>query len=171
MHKILSKVLCKMSPRFQKHINLVGLHNTDESTFRSFFMASLKELIPDARIEKEWHRYDLLIQTSKKNFIVEFKYYVYPLHYELDGTHGRWKGGPGPKNEKEFQRCIQKLRERIDHPIHARFLILAYEHRPNPKASKYSFRKSYGELRPNQIISKCSYMETLSDMTIVILTI
>ena len=130
------------------HVKTVGVMNTDEATFRSFFMASLMERRPGARCQSEWFRFDLLVQAGDLNALVEFKYYISRRTIGLDGKPGQWKGEAGPGNEGEFWACVRKLRERSDESIHHKYLILIYE-RPYERKSKYSFTRSYDSLGAN----------------------
>ncbi len=134
----------------------IGLENTDESTFRSYFMAAAQErLQQEARFQTEWHKFDLLVQAPEKvgDTLIEFKYYIYRRTTELDGTAGRWKGGAGPANEREFRTCLEKLRSplvppRIDH----RRLVLVYE-RDAPAPFRNTFHRSFGSLERSPLIA------------------
>ena len=113
--------------RMTEHAAVVGLPNTDEATFRSFFMAALKARVPSARLETEWKWFDLLVQMSQVNALVEFKYYLHRRCIDLDGRHLPWKGGAGAQNEREFYQCVDKLKACGHSPIHVRYLVLVYE--------------------------------------------
>ena len=94
--------------RLIAHAALVDLPNTDEFTFRSFFMAALREGRPDARMETEWKWFDLFVQLDDCNALIEFKYFILRRHVPLAGR-GQWKGGAGVQNEREFWQCVEKL--------------------------------------------------------------
>jgi len=130
---------------FKAHAERVGLPNTDEATFRSFFLAELKRLAPSAECQTEWHKFDLLLQAGGVNSLIEFKYYISRRTREIDGTLGGWKGGAGPQNESEFRQCVEKLRRCSYQPIHHKYLILVYE-RECERRSRYSFARSYDAL-------------------------
>jgi len=127
------------------HADVVGIQNTDEATFRSFFLAELRRRFPKAACQTEWFRYDLLVQHARRNILIEFKYYLTRPLVGLDGSRVRWKGGAGPKNEGEFRTCVAKLRHCKHAPIHAKYLVLAYE-RNTPRKSGASFHASYRDL-------------------------
>ena len=146
-----------------KHARRVGLANTDESTFRSFFLAELKGLMPSAECQTEWHRFDLLVQVDGANALIEFKYYVSRRTREINGGLGQWKGGAGPKNEGEFEQCVDKLRRCRYRPIHRKYLTLVYE-RGSDRRSRYSFAKSYDDLSGNrQIAQVCEVDHPMAD--------
>jgi hypothetical protein len=96
--------------RLLEHAGKVGLANTEEFTFRSFFMAAAHDLLDDPRFQTEWRKVDLLVQHGNVATLIEFKYYLLRRTVHLDGTHGRAKGGAGLKNESEFRTCLSKLR-------------------------------------------------------------
>lgn len=146
-----------------RHARRVGLANTDESTFRSLFLAELKRQTPSAECQTEWHRFDLLVQVDGANALIEFKYYISRRTREIDGTLGGWKGGAGSQNEGEFEQCVDKLRRCCHRPIHRKCLILVYE-RSYDRRSRYSFAKSYDDLSGNrQIAQVCEIDHPMAD--------
>ena len=145
MDKNICTILAATMDRLRGHAQLVELANTDEATFRSFFIAELKRQMPSAMCQTEWHRYDLLVQVEGRNALIEFKYYINRRTLELTGKLGKWKGEAGTQNEDEFWKCVDKLRKNTRQPIHAKYLILVYE-RNYPRRSMYSFTKSYDSL-------------------------
>lgn len=116
--------------RMVAHAAVVALPNTDEATFRSFFMAALRERYPHAQCETEWCRFDLLVRLDTRHTLIEFKYYVLRRMTRLDGTPGPWKGGPGSQNVREFVQCVEKLRTSTLAPIHTRYLVQVYQRPP-----------------------------------------
>jgi hypothetical protein len=60
----------------------------------------------------------------------------------LGGEHLGFKGGPGPKNEAEFNACVKKLRTAALTDVADRRLILDYEREANGR-SRHSFDRSY----------------------------
>ena len=145
MDKLLKEAAAAAMNRLAEHAFVVGLPNTDEFTFRSFFIYELKQLLPAAQCESEWKRVDLLVRNDDKNVIIEFKYYMHRRSMRLDGSPANWKGGPGPKNEGEFAACVDQLHRCTFHPVAAKYLILVYE-RTNPRNSRHCFTGSYGSL-------------------------
>jgi len=71
--------------RMTAHAALVDLQNTDEATFRSFFMAAVRDRDRDARLETEWFRFDLLVRCNGSTTLIEFKYYISRRSSDLDG--------------------------------------------------------------------------------------
>jgi hypothetical protein len=133
--------------RLLAHAEKVGLANTDECTLRAFFMASAHDLLgmPRPRFETEWRRFDLLVKIGALATIIEFKYYMRRSTFGLGGEFLGFKGGPGPKNEGEFNACVMKLRTVVPTGVADRRLILVYEREANGR-SRYSFGRSYGGL-------------------------
>jgi hypothetical protein len=133
--------------RLLAHADKVGLPNTDECTLRAFFMAAAHDLhgIPRPQFQTEWHRFDLLVQIGALATAIEFKYYMQRHTLGLGGEQLGPKGGPGPKNEGEFNRCVQKLRTVVLPGVGDRRLILVYVREANGR-SRYSFDRSYGGL-------------------------
>src|SRR5919112_2713985 len=114
--------------RLLAHAEKVELPNTDESTLRAFFMAAAHDqLVPRPRFQTEWRRFDLLLQIGELATVIEFKYYVQRRSQGLQGELLGFKGGPGPKNEAEFNFCVQKLRTAVLTGVGDRRLILVYE--------------------------------------------
>ena len=144
--------------RMTEHAAVVGLPNTDEATFRSFFMAALKARVPSARLETEWKWFDLLVQMSQVNALVEFKYYLHRRCIDLDGRHLPWKGGAGAQNEREFYQCVDKLKACGHSPIHVRYLVLVYERLATPGLRK-CFGTSYGGLTVGGPIAELAVIE------------
>lgn len=139
--------------RMQAHAELVGLGNTDEATFRSFFLAALRSQLPTAEAQTEWHRFDLLVQHEGRNTLIEFKYFLFRQTFELDGRRGHRKGGAGGQNEREFWDCVRKLHTTAHSRIHGRYVVLVYESGPSTYLRK-SFEDSYGRLAPNEFITE-----------------
>ncbi|MBM4019877.1 MAG: hypothetical protein FJ288_16405 [Planctomycetes bacterium] len=137
--------------RLRPHAQSVDLGNVDESTFRSFFLAALKEECPGAHCQTEWHTFDLLVQHAGLNALIEFKFLVMRRTQELDGRRGHWKGEAGTQNEDEFWACVKKLREQR-YPVKHKYVLLVYQ-KSYPLRSKYSFAKSYDNLAHDRGIS------------------
>jgi hypothetical protein len=133
--------------RMKEHVALVEIGNTDEATFRTFFIEALKRRYPTARLETEWRRFDLLVRFDDSNVLIEFKYYLARPTLDLDGRHIGWKGGAGAQNERELRQCLQKLHECIHAPIHARYLVLVYQAKTHQRKD---YTASYGSLGPNE---------------------
>jgi hypothetical protein len=133
--------------RMKEHAELVGLANTDEATFRAFFMEALKRMHRSATFKTEWRRFDLLVRLSGSNALVEFKYYLRRPKYDLEGKQVGWKGGAGPKNESEFLACRNKLHGYAEAAIQSRYLVLVYQRQiQQPK----DYEASYGALCVNE---------------------
>jgi len=138
--------------RMNSHAALVELANTDEATFRAFFLAEVRTRMPASKCQTEWFRYDLLVQHDRRNTLIEFKYYITRPLVSLDGMRIQWKGNPGVQNEREFNDCIKKLRTCSHDPIHSKYLVLVYE-RDSPRASGNTFHGIYGALATTDDVS------------------
>lgn len=157
MRQLVEQAASGAFDRLKPHAESVGLTNVDESTFRSFFLASLMERCPDVRCQTEWHTFDLLVQHAGIDALIEFKFLVMRRTRELDGRPGNWKGEAGTQNKKEFWQCVKKLHGQPYHVQH-RYLLLVYE-TSYPRPSKYSFAKSYGNLTPGKFIATVAGMQ------------
>jgi hypothetical protein len=132
--------------RLLAHAEKVGLANTDECTLRAFFMAAAHDhLKPSPKFQTEWRRFDLLLQVGDLATIIEFKYYMQRRTVGLQGQHLGFKGGPGLKNEAEFNACVHKLRTAELPGVADRRLILVYEEQPNG-GTRHSLSQSYRDL-------------------------
>jgi hypothetical protein len=139
--------------RLEAHADEVGLGNIDEFTFRAFLMATIKALKPEALLQREWYKYDLLSQVDGENHLIELKCFVLRRTIGLDGKPGNRKGTAGPKNEAEFWKDIKKLHECEHTPIHARHMVICYQREPSPN-SRYSFEQSYAAIEPDEKIER-----------------
>lgn len=141
------EVTCEAMGRLLGHAEKVGLPNTDECTLRAFFMAAAYDLLgmPRPQFQTEWLTFDLLVQIGALATVTEFKYYMRRRTLGLGGERLRPKGGPGHKNEGEFNDCITKLRTAVLPGVTDRRLILVYEREANGR-SRRSFDRSYGGL-------------------------
>jgi hypothetical protein len=133
--------------RLLAHAEKVGLPNTDECTLRAFFMAAAHDQLgmPGPRFQTEWYKFDLLVQLGALATIIEFKYYLRRRTFGLGSEPLRFKGGPGPKNETEFKKCLSGLRTAVLTGVADRRLILVYEREAKGR-SLHSFGRSYGGL-------------------------
>jgi hypothetical protein len=133
--------------RLLAHADKVGLPNTDECTLRAFFMAAAHDLLgmPRPRFETEWRSFDLLVQAGGLATVIEFKYYMQRQTFGLGGEHRGFKGGAGPKNKREFNDCVKKLRTAALPGVADRRLILVYVREANGR-SRRSFDESYRDL-------------------------
>ena len=154
MDKELIRVLSATMVRLQEQVRFVGLPNTDEATYRSFFLAEVSRQLPQLTCETEWNRVDLLLQHGSRNVLIEFKYYVERRSRQLDGSLGHWKGGPGPKNESEFWTCVEQLAECTFEPIYRKYLILVYQRGSVRGGTRYSYSLSYDSLTPGSSIER-----------------
>lgn len=135
--------------RLLEHAKKVGSPNTDEFTFRAMFMVAAHDLLDAPRFQTEWNKFDLLVQIGDTTTVVEFKYYMRRFTFGLGGERMLPKGGPSRQNEKEFWKCVHKLRTRELPGVGDRWLVLLYD-RPPEDTSRYSFHRSYGDLAPGE---------------------
>lgn len=141
--------------RILEHAELVGLANTEEFTFRSFFMAAACELLDKPRFQTEWHKFDLLVQTGDTAALIEFKYYLSRQTYRLDGSPGPKKGGASAQNEREFAACVEKLRTIAVDGIDQRRLVLVYQRDDHSTGRRSrSLHGSYGRLGTSPSIAR-----------------
>lgn len=126
-----------------EHADTVGLSNTDEFTFRAFLMRAIKHIDPSVEFETEWNTFDLLVTGDGWFRLVELKYYLYRYRRLLQSAR-KSKGGAGPKNEREFRRCIDKVAASSREGVTHRSLVLVYEVDATRRGR--SFGKSYSNL-------------------------
>ena len=91
MRELLREAVQNALDTARRHGKLVGIQNMDESTFRSFVLAELRRLCPEASCQIEWHHVDLLVQANGETAPVEFKWWFCRLTTELHGVSGHWK--------------------------------------------------------------------------------
>lgn len=82
----------------------------NESVFRHHLVKAFAALRPEASIQIEWKRIDLIVQVDEITHVIEIKYYGDYESRHLDGSGSWFKGGPGRKNFSEFVACLNKLR-------------------------------------------------------------
>ncbi|MFZ1898011.1 hypothetical protein [Methanoregula sp.] len=119
----------------------------NESVFRYFFIKSLSKHYPKNRFETEWKRFDLLMTDGEAGTIIEFKFYFLNKHSTIDDKFKRFKGGPGKKNDKEFENCLERMSLLKEEGIHDKYLIVVYEETNNSK----SFGKNYNHIEPAKL--------------------
>lgn len=144
--------------RMLTHAEVVGLSNTDESTFRSFFMAELRIRYPKVDLETEWRRFDLIARINLEVCLIEFKYFLHRRGSTLAGVPANWKGGAGSQNEREFWACVNKLASFEGASVAARIVVLVYE-RLAEDSSRKCFHSSYGSLTTNSLIASVDSIE------------
>lgn len=135
------------------HAALVGIENTEEFTFRSMFMAEAASADPSMQFQSEWQTFDLLTRSAVGLTLVEFKYYVLRCKRTEDGAQCGFKGGAGPKNEREFWRCVEKLAGTSLARNAPRYLVLVYSSQYDRK-SQYSFDASYRTIPRHDAVSR-----------------
>lgn len=155
MRELLRQAVQNALKTVRGHEDLVGMQNIDESTFRSFVLAELKRLRPEATCQTEWNRVDLLVQVNGEVAAVEFKWWFCKKTTQLDGVNEHWKGGPGAQNETEFWDCVGKIHSQCPPGINWKFVILAYES-VRPSRGPNSFRSSYDGLGPDDRVAHVS---------------
>jgi hypothetical protein len=144
------KAAMKQLKRYAKllNVNKDGT-NINESVLRFFVLAEIMKRDRGARCQTEWKRFDLLVTTRGKSFLVEFKFYGFNREYRLDGKPGRWKGYPSLKNEEEFGKCLKNVREFPGSGITEKYLVLVYQKGPwcgDRGDHKHSYETSYADL-------------------------
>jgi hypothetical protein len=145
--------------RVCEHADKVGLTNTEEFTFRAFFMAATYDmavtfgLLEGLHFHTEWRSFDLLVRLGGIATLLEFKYYVIRRTYNLDGTHGDFKGGPGPQNWSEFTAALHKLHAAMVPGLGPRRLVVVYK-RDDMLPKGQSWHKSFGDLEPDESIAR-----------------
>ena len=136
--------------RTLQHGEHVGMLNVDESTYRMFFMESLRVIRPGAMIQSEWKLIDLLVVDPPLRAFVEFKYLAYRRTLDLDGAPtGNPKGGPGKKNEESLWKDFRKLRDFEESSVTDRYSVLVYERDTPHKKAQLSYHLSYRDLSPS----------------------
>jgi len=151
MKEAIVSALEKAHVSIHRHAGIVGLSNTYESTFRSFFLEHLCIDNPDVRCQAEWNRVDLLVRFPECNVLIEFKYFLHRRYMNLDGSDGNRMGGAGSQNQKEFDRCVEQLYNDRSSPVHDKYIILAYEQKaPSSRAMGYS--KFYDQIDSSEMV-------------------
>ena len=106
---LLMEALSGCAKRMEHDLHHLHPSLLNESVFRHHLVRALDELRPDASIQIEWKRIDLVVQVDGITHLIEIKYYGDHKAEHLDGS-GSWvKGGPGRKNFSEFIACLNKL--------------------------------------------------------------
>lgn len=106
---LLMKALSGCAQRMEQDLQYLNPSLLNESVFRHHLVRALTDLRPDALIQTEWKRIDLVIQADGITHLVEIKYYGDHKAEHLDGSGSWMKGGPGKKNFSEFVTCLNKL--------------------------------------------------------------
>jgi hypothetical protein len=168
---------------FLEHTRCVGLANTNESTYRSFFLDQLCKENQSVLCQAEWRRVDLFVKLDNRNILIEFKYYLHRRSMKLDGSLGNRKGGASLQNKSEFDKCVRQLyddsrdiqRAYKDNsaPVHEKYLILAYEHKVPPPYRYMSYSTLYDSLEPGDLIESVDWLpiEQNDELKTVVLTI
>lgn len=148
---------------FQKALKQVPFSLWNESTFRWFFSRSARKLFPKVKMHIEWKHFDLLATLGARNYLIEFKFFVPNRCVELDElrgqwTRGKWKGGPGSNNLKEFKHCVDRLKEADSKYAgeHVRFrersVVMVFPDRPDWNGmTTRSYREHYCPLKDTSL--------------------
>lgn len=138
--------------RLLTHAGKVELSNTEEFTFRAFFMDAAWDLLDHPTFQTEWNKFDLLVQVGGAATLIEFKYYLWRRVSDLKGRPGRPKGGASLQNETEFWATFNRLQSAPADGIAQRRLVLVYEDDSDRPGRGY--HASYGHLRPSERIAQ-----------------
>lgn len=132
----------------KSELPLMPLSRWNESVFRYYFCRAVA--IADSAVEQfvECGKIDLVIAQGGRRAFVEFKFYWKPRRFNpYTGSQKGFKGGPGPKNLGEFQRCINKLAERDTIPGLSKYIVLVYADRNGDGSKNSRFAGDYDDYK------------------------
>jgi hypothetical protein len=127
---------------------LMPLARWNESIFRFIFSRAIANLEPDVRQFFECSKIDLVLHRKSERAFVEFKFYAHlTKHDEWSGKKTGKKGYASPKNIREFEASVAKLRVRsqsnLEIPEPLKLLALFYADPVGTKGLAYD--KCYGD--------------------------
>ena len=92
---------------------VMPLSRWNESVLRYYFCRFLATANPEVEQFVECDHIDLVLKSSRLVAFVEFKFDIKPRRFDpCDGSARGFKGAPGAKNRREFQKCINRLHKR-----------------------------------------------------------
>ncbi len=124
------------------------LSRWSESVLRYYFCRSLAVNYPQVEQHVECDKIDLVLRQLPQVAFIEFKFYRLPRRYDpYDGRLCGFKGGPGRKNVREFQRCINQLHARPSVPHLSKYVVLVYADSTDGSGPKRGFSYYYDDYR------------------------
>ena len=127
-------------------MELMPLSRWNESVFRYYFCRFLATAYPEVEQYIECGKIDLVLRRSPLVAFIEFKFYRHPRRFDpYDGRSHGFKGGPGRKNLREFQACIDKLHERPSTPGLSKYVVLVYADLTDGSRPSLRFSHQYNE--------------------------
>lgn len=106
---------------------MMPLTRWSEAVFRFVYSRAIARRAPDVTQFFECDRIDLVLHRASERAFVEFKFYMYSTAYDpLSGIKNGMKGGPSPKNRREFEKSVEALRRRSVPPEVLKLVALFY---------------------------------------------
>jgi hypothetical protein len=92
----------------------------------------------------ECRRIDLVLKQGSNLAFIEFKFFLHHRRFDpYDGNVGGFKGGPGPKNLEEFQKCVNQLHDHRAHPSLLKYVVLVYADPTDGSRSRLRYANQY----------------------------
>jgi hypothetical protein len=111
----------------EKEIKIMPLSRWNESILRYFFCQYIATSYSDIKQFIECDHIDLVLRQESLIAFIEFKFYIHPLRFDPYSASAKgYKGGPGRKNLKEFQSCVNLLHNRRPDPNLSKYIVLVY---------------------------------------------
>ena len=124
------------------------LSRWNESVFRYYFCRAVAAFDKMVKQFVECNRIDLVMVQGEQRAFVEFKFYGKPQRFDpYSGTTKGFKGGPGTKNLREFQECINQLAERDAVPGLSKYIVLVYADRNGNDTKGRQFARYYDDYK------------------------
>lgn len=145
MHELLKKALLGVSRSFEIEFATIPIERWNESVFRFLFSREIARLEPDVEQFVECQKIDLVLRRQQDTAFVEFKFYIH--NHGFDAYTGAklksTKSHPSKKNEGQFRKCIQTLRNRPRKGSLRKFVVLFYADPTAASGRRYS--QCYGD--------------------------
>jgi hypothetical protein len=136
------------------------LDRWNESVFRFFYSRAIAALEPDVPQLVECDRIDLVLHRGSERAFIEFKFYTHSIRYDpITGERTGMKGFPGRKNQREYRKCVETLRQRSISPDGLKVVALFYA---DPLAAAHkTYEESYGDDSGNEDELKISRLASI----------
>lgn len=146
---------------------VMELSRWTESVLRYFYCRRLHESFPGVQQFVECNRIDLVLRQGTASAFVEFKFYCHPRQYDpYDGRYKGYKGGPSPKNLKEFRSCVDQLHKRRTTSGLSKYIVLVYADPTDGSRPRLTYSRQYDQYRhatentPLQLLESSTPFET-----------
>lgn len=148
MNEVVLSALRETFDFVQSEAKLMPLGRWNESVFRYFFCRALAESHPDVAQLVECDRIDLVLRRGPESAFIEFKFYLHPQRFDpYEGSSLGFKGGPSPKNLREFQSCLDQLHARQSLDTLSKYVVLVYGDPCTEGSTAARYSHSYDDYR------------------------